>query len=139
MPSVVQSIMAGKVYAFTAAFDEAYMLRYDLQVLCGCRISFTLFTDSTQLFDVVTKASHLTAMRLLIDVAAARQAYNRHDLFNVGLIASEHNVVNALTKVRGCGALDALLRPGVENTPVVQWVVRPPTDPQCPTIDKPAV
>eukprot|EP00168_Porphyra_purpurea_P011369 TRINITY_DN2896_c0_g1_i1.p1 TRINITY_DN2896_c0_g1~~TRINITY_DN2896_c0_g1_i1.p1 ORF type:complete len:816 (+),score=159.39 TRINITY_DN2896_c0_g1_i1:2887-5334(+) len=77
---VVHSIMAGEVYAFTAAFDEAYMLRFDLKVLYERRVHITLLTDSKQLFDVVTKASHPTEKRLLIDVAAARQAYNRHDL-----------------------------------------------------------
>ena len=136
---VVHSIMAGEVYAFTAAFDEAFVIRYDLERLYGRRIPLNMFTDSKQLFDVVTKASHPTEKRLLIDIAAARQAYNRQDMSNVGLIASDNNIADALSKVRGCGALDALLRTGVDRTPVVQWVIRPTLDPPCVTTGKAAV
>jgi len=136
---VVHSIMAGEVYAFSAAFDEAYTIRYDLEELYGCHIPISIFTDSKQLFDVVTKASHPTEKRLLVDIAAARQAYNRFDISNVGLIASCDNIADALTKVRGCGALDSLLRTGIDNTPVAQWVIRPPAVPPCPTTVKSAV
>jgi len=136
---VVHSIMAGEVYAFSAAFDEAFVIRYDLERIYRQRIPLNLFTDSKQLFDVVTKASHPTEKRLMVDVAAARQAYNRQDLSNVGLIATDNNIADALTKVRGCGALDALLRTGVDRTPVVQWVIRPPLGPPCATTGKAAV
>jgi len=136
---VVHSIMAGEVYAFSAAFDEAFVIRYDLERLYRRRIPLNMFTDSKQLFDVVTKASHPTEKRLLVDIAAARQAYNRQDLSNVGLVASENNIADALSKARGCGALDALLRTGVDRTPVVQWVIRPTLDPPCATTGKPAV
>jgi len=136
---VVHSIMAGEVYAFSAAFDEAFVIRYDLERLYRRRIPLNMFTDSKQLFDVVTKASHPTEKRLLVDIAAARQAYNRQDLSNVGLIASDNNIADALSKARGCGALNALLRTGVDRTPVVQWVIRPPLDPPCATTGKAAV
>ena len=130
---VVHSIMAEEVYAFTAAFDEAFIIRYDLERLYGRHIPINIFTDSKQLFDVVTKGSHPTEKRLMVDVAAARQAYTRHDILNVGLIASNDNMTDPLTKAHGCGALNELLRTGVDRTPVVQWVIRPPTHPPCPT------
>jgi len=130
---VVHFIMAGEVYAFTAAFDEAFIIRYDLERLYGRHIPINIFTDSKQLFDVVTKGSHPTEKRLMVDVAAARQAYTRHDISNVGLIASNDNMADPLTKAHGCGALNELLRTGVDRTPVVQWVIRPPVHPPCPT------
>lgn len=128
---VVRSVMAGEVYAFSTAFDEAFVLRYDLEQLYCRHVPLSLFTDSKQLFDVMTKASHPTEKRLMIDIAAARQAYNRHEISNVGLIASEHNPADPMTKTRGCPALETLLRSGVDHTPVVQWVIRPSVDPPC--------
>lgn len=128
---VVRSVMAGEVYAFSTAFDEAFVLRYDLEQLYGRRIPLSLFTDSKQLFDVVTKATHPTEKRLMVDIAAARQAYNRYDISNVGLIASEDNPADPLTKENGCHALDTLLRTGMDHTPVAQWVIRPSVDPPC--------
>ncbi len=57
-----------------------------------------MFTDSKQLFDFITQASHTTEKRLMIDVAAAREAYYRHEISNVGLIAGEDNIPDCLTK-----------------------------------------
>eukprot|EP00170_Pyropia_yezoensis_P004074 contig_16768_g4085 len=34
-----------------------------------------MLTDWKQMFDVVIRASHITEKRLMIDVAAAREAY----------------------------------------------------------------
>lgn len=118
--------MAGEVYAFSEAFDEAFIIRFDLERLYGKRIPLTHLTDSKQLFDVVTKASYPSEKRLMVDVAAAREAYNRQDLSNVYLIASNDNISDAFTKRDGSPALETLLRTGVDATPVIQWVIRPP-------------
>lgn len=103
---VVRSAMAGEVFAFITALDEAFTLRFDLEMLYDQHIPLSIFTDSMQLFDVVTRASHPTEKRLLIDVAAAREACNRMDISNVCLVKSEDNMSDALTKVKPCTALD---------------------------------
>eukprot|EP00170_Pyropia_yezoensis_P000148 contig_1145_g149 len=136
---VMRSVMAGEVYAFSAAFDEEFVIRYDLEQLYGCHIPLSLFTDSKKLFDVVTKASHPTEKRLMVDIAAAREAYNRRDISNVGLIASGDNPADPLTKPRGCPALDAILQTGVDRTPEVQWVIRPSLSPPFSTTEGRAV
>lgn len=123
---VVRSAIAGEVFAFTACLDEAFTLRYDLEQLYNCRIPLNIFTDSKQLFDVVTRASHPTEKRLLIDVAAAREAYNRGDLSNVGLVAGKHNMADGFTKPKLNDALERFLDAGVDATPVDQWVLRAP-------------
>lgn len=132
---VVRSAMAGEVYAFTAALDEAFTIRYDLEELYRQRIPLLMLTDSKQLFDVVTRTSHPTEKRLLIDIAAAREAYNRQDLSNVGLVTSEDNMADGLTKTKPCAALDRLLYTGVDCTPVQQWIVRPTKSSPCPTTE----
>ena len=136
---VVRSVMAGDVYFFGAAFDEAYMLRHDLEQLYGCHIPLTILSDSKQLFDVVTRGSHPTEKRLLIDVAAAREACNRREISNVGLVTSDNNIADSLTKVKPSGALELLLATGVDRTPVEQWVIQPGTASPCPTTDIPGV
>lgn len=128
---VVRSAMAGEVFAFTACLDEAFVLRYDLEQLYNCRIPLNVFTDSRQLFDVITRASHPTEKRLMIDVAAAREAYNRGDLSNVGLVAGKCNMADGFTKLKPNDALERFLDTGTDNTPVDQWVIRAPVD-SCP-------
>lgn len=130
---VVRSAMAAEVYALAAAMDEAFTLRYDLEMLYRRRVPLNLFTDSKQAFDVITRATHPTEKRLMIDIAALRESYNRHEISYLGLVTTENNMADAMTKLKCGSALDCLLRTGVDATPVAQWVVRPSVDPPCPT------
>ncbi len=111
--------MAGEVYAFSAAFDQVYMIKHDLEWIFKQTIPLTTLTDSKQMFDVITRGSRTTEKRLMIDVAAAREAYNRHEIFNV---AGEDNLADGLTKPSFCHALNHVLRTGFDKTPVVQWI-----------------
>ena len=47
-----------------------------------------MLTGSLQMFDVITKASYTSEKRLMIDVAATREAYGRDEISNVGLVSS---------------------------------------------------
>ena len=106
---IVGSIVAGEDYAFADAFDAAYILKYDLERVYNQPLPVVMLTDSKQTFDVMTRATHTTEKRLMIDIAAAREAYNRHEISNVGLVKSEHNIAEGLTKPSLCPALDAML------------------------------
>ncbi len=90
--------MAGEVYAFSAGFDQAYTMKHDLERIFHQSIPLIMFTDSKQLFDVITRASHTTKKRLMTDIAAARKAYGRHEMSNFGLSAGEDNIADGLTK-----------------------------------------
>ncbi|CDF33317.1 unnamed protein product [Chondrus crispus] len=124
---IVRCILGGEVYAFTEGFDCAFVLRHDLQKLYGRTIPLQMRTDSKQMFDVIMKASHTSERRLMIDIAAAREAYNENEISNVGLVRSEHNVADGLTKPKYCKALESLLRTGKDENPVEQWIIRAPS------------
>lgn len=130
---VVRSAVAGEVYALSAALDEAIVLRYDLEKLYRQHIPLTIYTDSKQAFDVITRPTHPTEKRLLIDIAGLRESYARREISSLGLVATEHNVADGMTKLRCGGALDCLLKTGIDTTPVAQWVVRPAVGPLRPT------
>jgi len=134
---IVRSIMAGEVYAFADAFDAAYILKHDLERAYGQPLPLVMLTDSKQIFDVITRASHTTEKRLMIDVAAARDAYNKHEISNVGLVKSEHNVADGLTKPGLCPAMEELLRTGVDKNPVQQWIIRSRSKSKSPVDAKP--
>lgn len=124
---VVRSIMAGEVYAFANAFDEAFIIKHDLERVYKQRVPLTMLTDSKQLFDVITRASHTTEKRLMIDIAAAREAYNRNEITNVGLVKSANNLADGLTKPGFCQSLDDVLRTAMDQNPVEQWIIRQPS------------
>eukprot|EP00170_Pyropia_yezoensis_P006154 contig_25038_g6173 len=125
--------MVGEIYALSAALDEAFIVRNDLEGLYRRHIPLSLFTDSKQVFDVITRATHPTEKRLLIDVAGLRESYKRREVSNLGLVTTENNMADAMTKLKCGSALDCLLKTGIETTPVAQWVIRPAVDPPCPT------
>lgn len=121
---VVRSIMAGEVYAFMDAFDTAFSIAHDLTTLLGCNVPILMFTDSKQLFDALTKGKRTTEKRLMIDIATAREAYKRFEIFAVGLLRGDTNPADALTKENDNGALDAILSSGIDNTSVAVWINR---------------
>ena len=95
---VVRSIMSRRVYTFAKGFDRAYAIKRTLEKVYPQNLRVTMLKDSKRMFDVITKASHSSGTRLMIDVAAAREAYNRNDISNVALVLSEHNIADVLTK-----------------------------------------
>ena len=123
---VVRSILGGEVYAFADSFDRAYILRHDLQMIFKKKIPLHMFTDSLQMFDVITKGSSTTEKRLIIDIASSRQCYNRDEISQVGLVSSENNVADGLTKKTPNDALEKLLYTGYDLNTVREWIVRTP-------------
>ena len=120
----MRSIMAEEIYDFSAAFDEAFAIRHDLQLVLNTKIALKMYTDSKQLFDVITRALHTTEKRLMVEIMAAREAYNRHEISNVGLILGDENQADGLTKSRVSVKLNRVLSQGKDLTAAVQWIYR---------------
>lgn len=121
---VVRSILGGEVYAFAEAFDRAIMIRYDLEAIYKTEIPLQMFTDSLQMFNVITKGSATTERRLMIDIFAAREAYNRKEITNVGFISGDDNYADGLTKQKPNDKLFQALSSGLLPTAVRQWIRR---------------
>lgn len=81
-------------------------------------------TDSKQMFDVISKASHTTERRLVIDIMAAREAYNRGELSSVDFVLAENKISDGRTEAGFCRALSDLIRTVSDRNPVEQWIVR---------------
>jgi hypothetical protein len=119
--------MAAETLAFGDAFDAAFTLRHDMNLLVGRHVPLLLLTDSAGLFNSITRGKRTTEGRLMLDLYAAREAYKNRELDNIALIRSEHNVADAMKKVSGNEALLKVLKSHKVNHPVVQYVVSPET------------
>jgi hypothetical protein len=129
---VTRSVLAAETLAFSEAYDTAYMYRRILEQLHGLRFPITMLTDSKSLFDVITRASYTTEKRIMIDLAAAREAYEREELSDIGLVASENNLADGLTKPNKAAQdrLQGIITSG-RHTPIVrQYVIRKRAVPQ---------
>ena len=121
---IVRSIMDVGVYDFAYAFYAAYTLKNDFERVYDQPLPLIMQTDLKQMFDVITRASPTTWKRLMIDVAAARDAYSKHEISNVGLVKSEHYVADGLTNPGLRSALKTMLRTGIDNNRAQNWIIR---------------
>jgi len=122
---VTRSSMAAETLSFAHEFDYASLLKHDLERILHTRIPILMLMDSQALFDVLTRAKYTTEKRLMIDIAAACQAYNNRMIDNIALIRSEYNPADALTKIGPNEALRKLLVSHQVSHPVEQYVIDP--------------
>lgn len=121
---VVRSVLGGEIYAFADGFDVAYMLRFDLESILNRTLRLCILTDSKSLFDTIVKNSFISEKRLMIDVQAAREAYQKLEISDIGHISGPDNPADGLTKPQPCPALTKLLTTGIADHPINQWVIR---------------
>eukprot|EP00171_Calliarthron_tuberculosum_P005703 IDg5703t1 len=91
--------MASETLAFADSFDSAHTIKHDLQQALGKRIPLLMLTDSQALFDVLTRSNYTTEKRLMIEIAAARQAYNEKETDNIAFIESNTTSLMHLLKL----------------------------------------
>lgn len=120
---VARSSMAAETLAFVDGFDNAYLIRHDLERMLGRDIPLLMLTDCKLLFDALTRARYTTERRLMVDIASAREAYLDRTISNVGLIRSEFNPADGLTKVPENQALLRLIKTHIIDHPVEQYII----------------
>lgn len=117
---VVQLVLAGETHAFARCFDAAYAMEHDLQVALHHNISLTILTDSKSLFKRTVKCTVKTERRLMIDMKAKREAYDRNKIANISWIRTRSNTADGHTKLGQCPYLDDLLNTGKIDLDVEQ-------------------
>ncbi|PXF45775.1 hypothetical protein BWQ96_04442 [Gracilariopsis chorda] len=121
---VVRSVMGAEVYAFADGFDVAHMLRFDLESIMNRKLRLCILTDIKSLFDTTVKNSFISEKRLMIEVQAAREAYQQLEILDIGHISGSNNPADGLTKPKTCLALVKLLTTGIMDHHINQWVIR---------------
>lgn len=82
----VHSMMGGELYAFTEAFDAGFILVYDVRKPLDQHITLRMFTDSKQVFTIITLGRRPTERRLAINITAIRETYERRKIDSAGLV-----------------------------------------------------
>jgi hypothetical protein len=97
-------------------------LRVYLEGLLCQKVPVTILTDGKSLFDVINRNSATSERRLMIDVSATRQAYEHHEISDVGFIRTSNNPADALTKREYNAALKDILTTGRLDLPIEPYV-----------------
>nr|AHF58602.1 polyprotein [Chondrus crispus] len=120
---VTHSSLAGEIMGFSFAFDAAFIIKHDLEEITTRTFPLKMMTDSRALFDMVTRNSYSTERRLMIDMAAIRQSYQRREIDGIAHIPGPTNPADAMTKVGQNGVLANLMQGRLTMEPR-QWVTR---------------
>jgi hypothetical protein len=121
---VTRSVLGAETMALADAFDAAYSLKLDMQGMLQKELPITLYTDSLSLFDVITKSTMSRETRLAFTIEAMKGAYKRREAETIAFIRTFVNPADALTKDMDPKALMFILKSGILQHDVEQWVER---------------
>ena len=121
---VTRSVLGAEIYAFSHCLDHVLAFAHDLSTMLQRKVKTVVLTDSKCLFDTITKLSTVSEKRLLIDIAAIREAYTNGDLTNVLHVVSTYNLANVFTKTKAdTKMLHNLMAKGQISHPINQWIL----------------
>eukprot|EP00172_Hildenbrandia_rubra_P000344 Plantae.Rhodophyta-Hildenbrandia_rubra.ctg11618.p1 GENE.Plantae.Rhodophyta-Hildenbrandia_rubra.ctg11618~~Plantae.Rhodophyta-Hildenbrandia_rubra.ctg11618.p1 ORF type:complete len:534 (+),score=91.74 Plantae.Rhodophyta-Hildenbrandia_rubra.ctg11618:92-1603(+) len=120
---VTRSVLAAEMHAFATGFDFTYALQQDIISMTGRKKPVVMRIDSKCLFDTITKLTTLTEKRLLINVSALRESYNRAEISNIAHVSSERNLADSLAKRKKSKLLQEAMITGKLNVKVSNWVI----------------
>jgi hypothetical protein len=121
---VTHSAMAAETCAFAEAFDAAFVLKHSLEKLLKRQIRLQMLTDLKQLFDAMSHSTQTKEKRILIDIAASKQSFERHEISDLGLIAGREMLADCFTKVMEPTQLLSALESGFLRHEIKQWIIR---------------
>ncbi|KAF4470050.1 Aurora kinase 2 splicing, partial [Fusarium albosuccineum] len=125
---VTRSVLASEVYGMVSGFDLGYVIWYTLcailQRLGISRPPLTLCTDSYSLYQCLVQLGSTTEKRLMIDIMALRQSYEKREIHEIRWIKGDDNPADAMTKGNPNKALEGLVEKGSLSIRLEGWVQR---------------
>jgi hypothetical protein len=125
---VTRSALASELYSMVQGADIGYAIASTLKLITKqlgiLDIPMILLTDSYSLYECLVKLGTTKEKRLMIDVMALRQSYERREVHEVRWINGEDNPADAMTKASPNRALRTLIDENKIAMRVEGWVDR---------------
>ena len=83
-----------------------------------------LCTANKSLFDVISKGLRTSEKRLMIDIAAAREGFTKHEVSDICFVRSEQNIADGFRKRMKQTTLCNMLLTGMFRVKIEQWIIR---------------
>lgn len=110
---VTRSVLASEIYGLVNGFDAGWSISTTLNIITNRmglpEIPVVVCTDSHSLYECLVKLGTTDEKRLMIDILALRQSYERREINEVRRIEGTKNPANALTKNTPNKALEELV------------------------------
>jgi len=130
---ITRSVLASEIYAMAHGVDIAIAIRGTIDMIMERlslpKVPIVVCTDSRSLYDCLVKLGTTKEKRLMIDIMALREAYERSELMDIRWIDGRDNPADAMTKSGPNNALEALINTNELELRVQGWVHRDQTTP----------
>ncbi|CAE7020321.1 hypothetical protein PTTW11_03045 [Pyrenophora teres f. teres] len=125
---VTRSVLASEIYAMAHGVDIALAIGTTIDMIIDQlslpKVPIVAYTDSRSLYDCLVKLGTTKEKRLMIDIMALREAYERSDLIDIRWIDGRDNLADAMTKAASNSTLEHLIDTNELELRVQGWVNR---------------
>jgi hypothetical protein len=125
---VTRSVLASEIYSMVAETDISFAISSTLKIITEQlelpAIPTIVCTDSFLLYKCLVKLGTTKEKRLMIDIMAIRQLYERRELFEIRWINGLDNPADAITKATPNKALENFVTTNKIRVRVEGWVKR---------------
>ena len=126
---VTRSVLASEIYGMVAGVDMAFALGSTIKLITEQlglpAIPTVVCTDSFSLYECLVKLGTTKEKRLMIDIMALRQSYERRELYEIRWINGHDNPADAMTKASSNKALETFVNTNSLTVRIEGWVKRP--------------
>ncbi|APA06573.1 hypothetical protein sscle_02g013430 [Sclerotinia sclerotiorum 1980 UF-70] len=121
---ITHSVLASELYGLVQGFDIDAAITATVGAILNQETPLTICTDSKSLYNLLTKLGTTSEKRLMIDIMALRQSYERREIVEVIWIDGPTNPADAMTKGKPCQALTDLINTNKISIKPMKWVER---------------
>jgi hypothetical protein len=125
---VTRSVLASEIYGMVSGVDMAYAISSTITIITDQlqlpTIPIVVCTDSYSLYKCLVKLGTTKEKRLMIDIMAIRQSYERRELQEIRWINGLDNPANAMTKSNANKALESFVDTNKLTVRIEGWVKR---------------
>ncbi|HEY2455482.1 MAG TPA: hypothetical protein VGI71_23255 [Scandinavium sp.] len=125
---VTRSVLASEIYGMVGGVDMTFVITSTLNMIMDQlnlpTIPMIVCTDSYSLYECIVKLGSTKEKRLMIDIIALRQMYERREMFDIRWINGHDNPADAMTKSAPNKSLETFLDTNSLRIRVEGWVKR---------------
>jgi hypothetical protein len=125
---ITRSVLASEIYAMAHGVDIAIAIGGTIDIIMQRlhlpNVPIVVCTDSRSLYDCLVKLGTTKEKRLMIDIMALREAYERSELMDIRWIDGRDNPADSMTKAGSNSAIEHLIDHNQLELRVQGWVNR---------------
>lgn len=84
---IVRSVLGAETLGLSGTADMSICLMHDINEMMGKQLPLHMLTDSETLFSVLVKSTTTSEVRLMSDIASAKQSFDRDEITTISWIS----------------------------------------------------